>query len=424
MALSEESKQLMAMLAKSEKERRRANLAGDLYQASMLAAGDSPLQAQMQSSQLRQQEEGMDDKTRWERSQALMKPLGDISEKKIAEYGKLLKDAGAAQKTALEKYLDTLRTVASARSGPAAARIRGEIDIVEAEIKQMDDVLKRSETASRETNNIARNIIKATKGETGESGGRSPEEFGEVVAEKLDDILSRDVLAQRNNQPRLLSPGQRKHLITALRPAMGQSTQRKLKFKEGEVARDDLYQEYVVKDAGQDLEEIKQRRQLLIRDAPRRLSRHGVGGSGTIKKAEAALAAASDNYQNAIVKFRTEVPPEALFGQSVYEKQALPQLKAIQEAPSKALPSIHLGRKLMKRKDVKEITGGDPTKLMDLMKNFQKSQVKAKRLPFFGKKKSKRPAPPSAVYGSERQVALEETEVPDGGSSELPGAIA
>ena len=84
MSLSEESKQLMAMLAKSEKERRRANLAGDLYQASMLAAGDSPLQAQMQSSQLRQQEEGMDDKTRWERSQALMKPLGDISEKKIA----------------------------------------------------------------------------------------------------------------------------------------------------------------------------------------------------------------------------------------------------------------------------------------------------------------------------------------------------
>ena len=129
MALSEESKQLMAMLAKSEKDRRRANLAGDLYQASMIAAGQSPLQAQMQSGQLRQQEEGMDDETRWERSQALMEPLGDISEKKIAEYGKLLKDAGAAQSDALKKYLETLKGVASARSGPAAARIRGEIDI-------------------------------------------------------------------------------------------------------------------------------------------------------------------------------------------------------------------------------------------------------------------------------------------------------
>ena len=412
----------MAMLAKSEKERRRANLAGDLYQASMIAAGQSPLQAQMQSGQLRQQEEGMDDKTRWERSQALMKPLGEISEKKIAEYGKLLKDAGAAQKAALEKYLDTLRTVASARSAPAAAKIRGEIAIVEADIKQMDKMIKGSETASRETNNIAKNIIKAASGETKEDGVQEGEQFGEVVAQKLDDILAKDALAQRNNQPRLLSPGQRKHLVATLRPAMGQSVQRKLKFKEGEVARDDLYQEYLVKDEGQDLEEIKQRRQLLIRDAPRRLSRHGVGGSGTIRKAEAALAAASDNYQNAIVKFRTEIPPEALFGQSVYEKQALPQLKAIREAPSKALPSVHLGRKLMEREDVKEMTGGDPTKLMDLMASFQKSQVKAKRLPFFAKK-AKRPAPPSAVYGSERQVSLEETEVPDGGTG-VPGAIA
>lgn len=424
MALTEESRQLMAMLAKSERDRRRANLAGDLYQASMLAAGQSPLQAQMQSDQLRQQEEGMDDETRWERSQALMKPLGDISEKKIAEYGKLLKDAGTAQRDALKKYLDTLRTVASARSGPAAARIRGEIDIVEAEIKQMDDALKRSETASRETNNIAKNIIKAASGETKEGGAQQGEDFGEVVAGKLDDILYRDAVAKSRNQPGVLSAGQRKHLVATLRPAMGQSVQKEIQIGDLKSSRDDFYQGYLEKDAGQDLEEIKQRRQLLIRDAPRRLSRHGVGGSGTIKKAEQALAAASDNYQNAIVKFRNEVPPESLFGSTVYEKQALPQLKAIQEAPSKALPSIHLGRKLMEREDVKEITGGDPTKLMDLMKNFQKSQVKAKRLPFFGKKKSKRPAPPSAVYGSERQVALEETEVPDGGSSELPGAIA
>ena len=415
MALSEESKQLMAMLAKSEKERRRANLAGDLYQASMLAAGDSPLQAQMQSSQLRQQEEGMDDKTRWERSQALMKPLGDISEKKIAEYGKLLKDAGAAQSDALKKYLETLKGVASARSGPAAARIRGEIDIVEAEIKQMDDVLKRSETASRETNNIARNIIKATKGETGESGGRSPEEFGEVVTTKVYQVISADDKARREGRQPVLAQGQRKHLINSLRPSMGASFTPE---------REEYFNQQIQADEGQDIEEIKQRRQLLIRDAPRRLSRHGVGGSGTIKKAEAALAAASDNYQNAIVKFRNEVPPESLFGSTVYEKQALPQLKAIQEAPSKALPSIHLGRKLMEREDVKEITGGDPTKLMDLMKNFQKSQVKAKRLPFFAKKKKSKRPPPSAVYGSERQVALEETEVPDGGSSELPGAIA
>ena len=415
----------MAMLAKSEKERRRANLAGDLYQASMIAAGQSPLQAQMQSGQLRQQEEGMDDKTRWERSQALMKPLEDISEKKIAEYGKLLKDAGAAQKAALEKYLDTLRTVASARSAPAAAKIRGEIAIVEADIKQMDKMIKDSETASRETNNIAKNIIKAASGETKEGGVQQGEDFGEVVAGKLDDILYRDAVAKSRNQPGVLSAGQRKHLIATLRPAMGEratsDVSPKLGMEKG-TNRNDLYQKAIDTDEGQDLEEIKQRRQLLIRDAPRRLSRHGVGGSGTIRKAEAALAAASDNYQNAIVKFRNEVPPEALFGQSVYEKQALPQLKAIREAPSKALPSVHLGRKLMEREDVKEMTGGDPTKLMDLMASFQKSQVKAKRLPFFAKK-AKRPAPPSAVYGSERQVSLEETEVPDGGTG-VPGAIA
>lgn len=423
MALTEESRQLMAMLAKSERDRRRANLAGDLYQASMIASGVSPLEAQMKAAQLRQQEEGLDEETRWERSQALMKPLGAISEKKIAEYGKLLKDAGAAQKAALEKYLDTLRTVASARSGPAAARIRGEIGVVEAEIKQMDKMIKDSETASRETNNIAKNIIKAASGETKEDGVQAGEQFGEVVAQKLDDILYRDAVAKSRNQPGVLSAGQRKHLVAALRPAMGQSVQKEIQIGDAKRSRDDFYQGYLAKDAGQDLEEIKQRRQLLIRDAPKRLSRHGVGGSGTIRKAEAALAKASDNYQNAIVKFRNEVPPETLFGSTVYEKMALPQLKAIQEAPSKALPSVHLGRKLMEREDVKEITGGDPSKLMDLMKSFQKSQVRAKRLPFFPKKKEKRPAPPSAVYGSERQVSLEETEVPDGGTG-VPGSVA
>lgn len=423
MALTEESRQLMAMLAKSERDRRRANLAGDLYQASMIASGVSPLEAQMKAAQLRQQEEGLDEETRWERSQALMKPLGAISEKKIAEYGKLLKDTGDAQRKALEKYLDVVARSQSS-AGPAAA-VRQMGSVMLQELKQMDKMIKDSETASKETNTIARNIIKAASGETGEGRDRGPEEFGEVVAEKLDDILYRDAVAKSRNQPGALSAGQRKHLVAALRPAMGQSVQRKLKIGDDEVTRDALYQEYLAKDAGQDLEEIKQRRQLLIRDAPKRLSRFtGVAGSSrALRTAEAALAKASDNYQNAIVKFRNEVPPETLFGSTVYEKMALPQLKAIQEAPSKALPSVHLGRKLMEREDVKEITGGDPSKLMDLMKSFQKSQVRAKRLPFFPKKKEKRPAPPSAVYGSERQVSLEETEVPDGGTG-VPGPVA
>jgi hypothetical protein len=418
MALSEESKQLMAMLAKSEKDRRRANLAGDLYQASMIAAGQSPLQAQMQSGQLRQQEEGMDEETRFERTQALMEPLGDISEKKIAEYGKLLKDAGAAQSDALKKYLETLKGVASARSGPAAAKIRGEIKLVESQLKQMDDTIKREETATRETNNIAKNIIKAAAGETKEGGAQQDEQFGEVVAGKLYDILDADDEAQRRGDPRILAPGQARHLVASLRPSMGDASDRP--YEEGAtVTRQQVFDTIIKKDAGQDTEEIKQRRQLLIRDAPRRLSRYSVGGSGTIRKAEQALAAASDNYQSAIVKFRNEVPPEALFGSTVYEKQALPQLKAIQEAPSKALPSIHLGRKLMEREDVREMTGGDPTKLPDLLKSFQKSQMKARRLPAFGKKeKLQLPAPPESVYGSERQVALEETEVPDGGSTQ------
>jgi hypothetical protein len=425
MALSEESKQLMAMLAKSEKDRRRANLAGDLYQASMIAAGQSPLQAQMQSEQLRQQEEGLDEETRFERTQALMKPLGDISEKRMAEYGKLLKDAGDAQSEALKKYLETLKGVASARSGPAAAKIRGEIKLVEAELKQMDDTIKREETATRETNNIAKNIIKAAAGETKEGGAQQDEQFGEVVAQKLDDILIRDQIAQQNNQPRILSPGQRRHLINSLRPAIGdRSTANVSGMSEGN-SRESLYQRSTAKDAGQDKEKIKERRQLLIQQAPQRFSRYGVGGSGTIKKAEAALAAASDNYQSAIVKFRTEVPPEALFGSTVYEKVALPQLKAIQEAPSKALPSVHLGRKLMEREDVREMTGGDPTKLPDLLKSFQKSQMKARRLPAFGKReKLQLPADPTAVKGSEsvydakRQVDLETLEVPDGGSTQ------
>lgn len=411
MALSEESKQLMAMLAKSEKDRRRANLAGDLYQASMIAAGQSPLQAQMQSGQLRQQEEGMDDETRWERSQALMEPLGDISEKKIAEYGKLLKDAGAAQSDALKKYLETLKGVASARSGPAAAKIRGEIKLVEAELKQMDDTIKREETATRETNNIAKNIIKAASGETREGGAQQDEQFGEVVTAKVYQVISADDKARREGRPPVLAQGQRKHLINSLRPSMGRSLTPE---------RKEYFNEKIQTDAsGQDKEKIKERRQLLIQQAPQRFSRYGVGGSGTIRKAEQALAAASDNYQSAIVKFRNEVPPEALFGSTVYEKVALPQLKAIQEAPSKALPSIHLGRKLMEREDVREMTGGDPTKLPDLLKSFQKSQMKARRLPAFGKKeKLQLPAPPESVYGSERQVALEETEVPDGGSTQ------
>ena len=85
----------------------------------------------------------------------------------------------------------------------------------------MDDTIKREETATRETNNIAKNIIKAASGETREGGAQQDEQFGEVVAQKLDDILIRDEIAQKNNQPRILSPGQRRHLINSLRPAVG-----------------------------------------------------------------------------------------------------------------------------------------------------------------------------------------------------------
>ena len=127
MALSAKSNDLLQKLAESEKERRSKLLKKKMVSASLIAKGMSAVEADMKAEQYAQQEVGMDDETRWERSQALMEPLGGISEKKIAEYGKMVKDAGAAQSKALEKYLDTVRTVASARSGPAAAHNRVKI---------------------------------------------------------------------------------------------------------------------------------------------------------------------------------------------------------------------------------------------------------------------------------------------------------
>ena len=93
MALGQKSQQLLSLLAESERERRQANLAGDLYQASLIAAGESPIQAQLQADQLRQQETGLDEETRFARMKSLMDPLGKISEKRVQQYGNLIKDA-------------------------------------------------------------------------------------------------------------------------------------------------------------------------------------------------------------------------------------------------------------------------------------------------------------------------------------------
>jgi hypothetical protein len=421
MALGQKSQQLLSLLAESERERRQANLAGDLYQASLIAAGESPIQAQLQADQLRQQETGLDEETRFERMKSLMDPLGKISEERVQQYGNLIKDAGTAKRRAFEKYLETLKGVASARSGPAAAQTRAAVKRLELQLKQLDRLIESDEKPSKQTQELAKNIIRASKGETGETGARSGEEFGEVVAQKLDDILLRDANAEKQNQPRLLTPGQRKHLISALRPAMGRraTAGSLIQNNQGQnISREAIYQRSIQQDQSGDIPQAKQDRERLLDEAPQRFSRYGVGGSGIIKKAQQEFENSSEDYRKAIADFRKEVPPENVFGQTVYEKFAIPQLEALQKAPPKELPSIRIGKELMKQEDVQRATNGDPTKLRSLLQTFERQQRKQKRMPLFGQKtkKLKTPAPPSSVYGSERQVALEETEVPDGGA--------
>lgn len=411
MALSEKSSKLMQALMEAEKSRRRSNLSSDLYQAALLARGESPIEAQMKAAQLQQQATGLDDETRFKRSQALMKPLGGISEKKIAEYGKMLKNAGDAQRRATEKYFDVLKGVAAARSGPAAARIRGEVQAAQADLTDIDKMLDAGGKKSRDTNDIAKNIIRATNAEVSLGGAREGDDFGSVVNLKLSKILAANAKAKSEGRAPVLGPGQTRHLVAALRPSMEKSLT---------PDHESMYAAKIEEDEGvEDIEALKLRKQQILQGLPNRFRRHGVGGSGIIKKAEGELQKASDNYQQAIVKFRTDIPPDALFGMTSYEKIALPQLKALRDAPSKALPSVHLGRQLMEQADIQEATGGDPTNLTSLMQNFQQSQIRSKRLPFFDRKRKKKlPAPPSAVYGAERQVALEEKEVGDGDTAE------
>ena len=390
MALSKESEALLNRFGQAAKQQEALLAKKRAVSGALMARGKGALEAADLADKYAQQEVGMTAEEKRAAEMPYLKELSKFDQKRIGEYGKLVKDAGTAQREALKKLLDVHGKVAAARSSTAAAKVREEGDIIAAELKQQDDIVKRSETASRETNNIARNIIKAASGETGEGGTRDPDEFGEVVAAKLQEILVKDRKAQQGNQPRLLAPGQRKHLVASLRPAMGERIRVPIgKIDNKILTRDELFDLSIQSDEGEDVEGAKERRQQILEGASSRLSRYGVGGSGIIKKAEAEMQTASEDYRNAVIKFQQEVPMDSLFGSTLYEELAVPNIAAIRAAPSKALPSVHLGRQLMEREDVREATGGDPAKLLTLMKEAQKGRAQARRLPFFGKAKRK-----------------------------------
>jgi hypothetical protein len=307
-------------------------------------------------------------------------------EKLQTEYGKLSKAVLDAESKDEANYYKILDAQIKERGDLAQKRMSADLQLHKEQIAD----LETNDAMTADSKDIARNIRAAAK-----ANSSKPDEFsGKSVVDQ--DAYKAYVDNQVINV--IEDPGiddsQKAALIRNLRPSMTEANSK---------AAIERYSA----DEKQESEEVA-RQKTELRDSfmTRIRTKYGVGSSG-LRKAEDRLRKASDKRIQALSDFQKKNPISKAFGDSETIKAATSQIEQVRALPERDFRSRQIATQLAQREDVQPFLQGAPSVrkgLKGLLSEYKSQQMATKR--------PKLPAPPSAVYGAETQVAVDEE--PDG----------
>jgi hypothetical protein len=320
---------------------------------------------------------GMSAAEKAELVQPLIKQLSQEEQKRATEYSKLVGKAIDTEKEALKTYLAQLGRFASAQGTTEAAKVRAQTAALKEELDQLEGP---DEKITSDTKAMVSSIKSAAAANTD-----NPEDFERHV--------SKDVAVALNDEG--IDDSQKKALLRSLRPSMPDGyadAALKQKFDE---------------DPQKDDEETAQKRRELVETFKTNIRmQYGPSVGRFTKDADARLAKASENTNKAVQEFRQKNPMGKILGPSAAAESAKASIQQIQETPDKAFRSQIL-RGRIEQMDAAKPFLQEGKGFKDLLSFYKKEQKAKRRGEVF-----KLPAPPTAVYGAESQVAVDEE--PDG----------
>jgi len=306
-------------------------------------------------------------------------------EKLQTEYGKLSKAVLDAESNEERAYYNQLGKFATARASLGGKQISAEL---QAHKEQMAD-LETDDAMTDETKSMARSIRAAAKA----NSPKVADDAGEYVVDQdaYKAYVDKQVELVINDEG--IEESQKEILIRNLRPSLPDDSP-SLEILEGDTVQDS---EEVVRQKAELRDEFRNR----IR------TKYGTGSSSMMRKAEERLQKASDKRIQALSDFQKKNPISKAFGGSETIKAATSQIEQVRALPERDFRSRQIATQLAQREDVQPFLQGAPSVrkgLKGLLSEYKSQQMATKR--------PKLPAPPSAVYGAETQVAVDEE--PDG----------
>tara|TARA_Y100000361_G_scaffold154350_1_gene179847 strand:- start:3206 stop:4384 length:1179 start_codon:yes stop_codon:yes gene_type:complete len=304
-------------------------------------------------------------------------------EKLQTEYGKLSKAVLDAESNEEKAYYNQLGKFASARGALAGRQINAEL---QSHKEQMAD-LETNDAMTDETKAMARSIRAAAKANSTE---------GDYVdQDAYKDFVGRQVLEIERDEG--ITDDQKAALIRNLRPSMPEGS------------AEEMLRDYTV-DEKQESEEVARQKAKLRDEFRNRIrTKYGTGSSSMMRKAEERLQKASDKRIKALSDFQKKNPISKAFGDSETIKAATSQIEQVRALPERDFRSRQIATQLAQREDVQPFLQGAPSVrkgLKGLLSEYKSQQMATKR--------PKLPASPTAVFGAESQVAVDEE--PDGTS--------
>mgnify|MGYP001471157302 FL=1 len=303
-------------------------------------------------------------------------------EKLQTEYGKLSKAVLDAESNEEKAYYNQLGKFASARGALAGRQINAEL---QSHKEQMAD-LETNDAMTDETKAMARSIRAAAKA----NSSKPDDEFsGKSVVDQdaYKAYVEKQVELVINDEG--IEESQKEILIRNLRPSLPDDSP-SLEILEG--------------DTVQDSEEVARQKAELRDEFRNRIrTKYGTGSSSMMRKAEERLQKASDKRIKALSDFQKKNPISKAFGDSETIKAATSQIEQVRALPERDFRSRQIATQLAQREDVQPFLQGAPSVrkgLKGLLSEYKSQQMAAKR--------PKLPAPPTAVFGAESQVAVDE----------------
>tara|TARA_S200002703_G_scaffold157510_1_gene165529 strand:+ start:708 stop:1901 length:1194 start_codon:yes stop_codon:yes gene_type:complete len=307
-------------------------------------------------------------------------------EKLQTEYGKLSKAVLDAESNEEKAYYNQLGKFASARGSLAGRQINVEL---QSHKEQMAD-LETEDAMTDETKAMTRSIRAAAKA----NSSKPDDEFsGKSVVDQdaYKAYVEKQVELVINDEG--IEESQKEILIRNLRPSLPDDSP-SLEILEG--------------DTVQDSEEVARQKAELRDEFRNRIrTKYGTGSSSMMRKAEERLQKASDKRIQALSDFQKKNPISKAFGDSETIKAATSQIEQVRALPERDFRSRQIATQLAQREDVQPFLQGAPSVrkgLKGLLTEYKSQQMATKR--------PKLPAPPTAVFGAESQVAVDEE--PDG----------